>query len=150
MRLKLTREQALKRLVDAKIQLSNLKVEDLILDGFEGETEEEIFFDWARYEYGASSNELLAELVEFLGDEAVFVVGDAEKLFPCPCCGFHTLTEPGGQYDICRWCDWEDDGRTDPKAVYSPNHFGSMEAHREMLRKENRHKNSQRWGKSVR
>lgn len=30
--------------------------------------------------------------------------------FPCPCCGFSTLSEkPPGTYDICRLCGWEDD-----------------------------------------
>ena len=28
--------------------------------------------------------------------------------FPCPCCGFATLTEPGA-YEICPVCYWEDD-----------------------------------------
>jgi hypothetical protein len=32
-------------------------------------------------------------------------------LHPCPCCGFHTLSEPErGSYEICRACGWEDDG----------------------------------------
>ena len=31
--------------------------------------------------------------------------------FPCPCCGHRTLAEaPGGTYDICAVCFWEDDG----------------------------------------
>lgn len=30
--------------------------------------------------------------------------------FPCPCCGFKTLGEkPGGTYDICDVCYWEND-----------------------------------------
>jgi hypothetical protein len=30
--------------------------------------------------------------------------------FPCPCCGFYTLSEkPPGTYEICGLCGWEDD-----------------------------------------
>jgi hypothetical protein len=30
--------------------------------------------------------------------------------FACPCCGFKTFDEkPGGTYDICEVCFWEDD-----------------------------------------
>lgn len=39
----------------------------------------------------------------------------AEKIFPCPCCGYPTLHERGG-YEICELCFWEDDGQDDPRA----------------------------------
>jgi hypothetical protein len=30
--------------------------------------------------------------------------------FPCPCCGFLTLNrKPGGTFDLCPVCFWEDD-----------------------------------------
>jgi Cysteine-rich CPCC len=29
--------------------------------------------------------------------------------YPCPCCGYITLDEGPGLYDICPICDWEDD-----------------------------------------
>ncbi len=30
--------------------------------------------------------------------------------YKCPCCGFYTFNErPGGNYDICPVCFWEDD-----------------------------------------
>jgi hypothetical protein len=33
-----------------------------------------------------------------------------EGQFPCPCCGFRTLTEQApGTYEICELCGWEDD-----------------------------------------
>lgn len=28
--------------------------------------------------------------------------------YPCPCCGYHTVEEPG-HYDLCAICWWEDD-----------------------------------------
>ncbi|MCV6637184.1 CPCC family cysteine-rich protein [Candidatus Albibeggiatoa sp. nov. NOAA] len=35
-----------------------------------------------------------------------------EKLacYPCPCCGYFTLSEkPSGTFEICPVCNWEDD-----------------------------------------
>ena len=29
--------------------------------------------------------------------------------YPCPCCGYLTLSEPPGSYGICPVCFWEDD-----------------------------------------
>ncbi|MBD2546814.1 CPCC family cysteine-rich protein, partial [Planktothricoides raciborskii] len=34
-----------------------------------------------------------------------------QTLYPCPCCGYHTLTAPPPEtYSICPICCWEDDG----------------------------------------
>ncbi len=34
-----------------------------------------------------------------------------QNLYPCPCCGYHTLTaQPPETYLICPICCWEDDG----------------------------------------
>ena len=57
--------------------------------------------------------------------------------YTCPCCGYPTLSERGG-YEICRLCDWEDDGQDDPDAdkVYGgPNKGYSLTAARENFRK---------------
>lgn len=41
--------------------------------------------------------------------------------FPCPCCGFLTCDEePGGSYDICPVCFWEDD----PVQLRDPDYRG--------------------------
>ena len=33
-----------------------------------------------------------------------------EKNYPCPCCGFLTISnQPPGTFEICPVCDWEDD-----------------------------------------
>ena len=30
--------------------------------------------------------------------------------YPCPCCGYYTRSrEPGGTFDLCEVCFWEDD-----------------------------------------
>lgn len=35
---------------------------------------------------------------------------EEEKSYPCPCCGFLTLSGPTrGTFDICPVCGWEDD-----------------------------------------
>ena len=34
----------------------------------------------------------------------------AQKGYPCPCCGYLTLSEPPpGTFEICPVCNWEDD-----------------------------------------
>ena len=37
----------------------------------------------------------------------------ASTNYPCPCCGYLTLDEPPGNFDICQVCYWEDDS-SDP------------------------------------
>ncbi len=29
--------------------------------------------------------------------------------YPCPCCGFLTIDDPPGSYEICGVCGWEED-----------------------------------------
>lgn len=31
--------------------------------------------------------------------------------YTCPCCGYKTLSEKSGDYDICEICFWEDDAQ---------------------------------------
>lgn len=47
----------------------------------------------------------------------------AQKLYPCPCCGFETLSNEI-TWDVCMLCYWEDDGQNDADADepnYGPN-----------------------------
>jgi len=81
--------------------------------------------------YEGVSNGFLAELYECLTMKRVQVVGTVTALFNCPCCGYQTLNELG-DYDICEYCNWEDDGRTDPKQSGTPNR-GSMEDYRKNI-----------------
>jgi hypothetical protein len=60
-----------------------------------------------------------------------------EELLPCPCCGYKTLTEQydieeGTGYDICPYCNWEDDGTLDSNAFSSVNN-GSISDYRKAL-----------------
>lgn len=51
------------------------------------------------------------------------------KKYDCRCCGYATLDEPpGGTYDICPICFWEDDISLDPNTVSGPNHMTLIEA----------------------
>ena len=41
--------------------------------------------------------------------------------YKCPCCGYYTFDEqPGGSYDICEVCFWEDD----PEQLEDPAYEG--------------------------
>ncbi len=120
----IAREKVLNYLSKIHLKLGNVKSQELKTDGFEGATDQEIFLDWIKYQYGASPNQFLAELYEFSSGEKIVVTGDPEKLYPCKCCGFRTLTELDA-YDICRFCNWEDDGTRDPNTPSSVNR-GSM------------------------
>ncbi|HEY5994269.1 MAG TPA: CPCC family cysteine-rich protein [Gallionellaceae bacterium] len=56
--------------------------------------------------------------------------------FSCPCCGYPTLDSRAG-YDICRLCNWEDDGQDDADAAERSgcNHGYTLEAARENFSK---------------
>ena len=86
--------------------------------------------------YGVS-NGFLSELVHAILGCEVEIIGDAEKLLPCPCCGYKTLTEQydvdeGTGYDICPYCNWEDDGTIDNNIISSVNN-GSILDYRKRL-----------------
>lgn len=85
------------------------------------------------------SNGFLSEILCAITGYDIEVCGEVEKLFPCPCCGLRTLTEiynlsEGTGYDICPYCNWEDDGTTDIKAYRSINR-GSIEDYRNKIQK---------------
>lgn len=85
------------------------------------------------------SNGFLSEILCAITGYDIEVCGEVEKLFPCPCCGLRTLTEnynlsEGTGYDICPYCNWEDDGTTDIKDYRSINR-GSIEDYRNKIQK---------------
>lgn len=66
-------------------------------------------FDKIKYELIGCSNGFLSEFYLTLTGERVEVIGETQKLFSCPCCGFQTLsevydTQESTGYDICRYC----------------------------------------------
>lgn len=84
------------------------------------------------------SNGFLSEIIHAITGYEVEVYGDVEKLFTCPCCGFKTLTErfdvkEGTGYDICPYCNWEDDGTIETN-VYRSINKGSIDDYRNNLK----------------
>jgi hypothetical protein len=80
------------------------------------------------------SNGFLSETYKILVGEEVEVVGSSRELFPCPCCQYKTLfekydIEKGTGYDICDYCNWEDDGTSDLDRRSSVNR-GSLREYR--------------------
>lgn len=72
------------------------------------------------------SNGFLSEILCAITGYDIEVCGEVNKLFACPCCGLRTLTEiynpiEGTGYEICPYCNWEDDGTTDTKIYRSIN-----------------------------
>lgn len=89
-----------------------------------------INMELSEVDFEGVSNGYLSEIVYALTGYEVEVIGEVEELFPCPCCGLKTLTELydkniGTGYDICPYCNWEDDGTTDINSYRSINN-GSM------------------------
>lgn len=83
------------------------------------------------------SNGFLSELIHTITGYEVEICGEAEELYPCPCCGFKTLTErydsaEGTGYDICPYCKWEDDGTIDVD-TYSSINRGSILDYRKQI-----------------
>jgi hypothetical protein len=52
------------------------------------------------------------------------------KKYKCPCCGYYTLDDGPGRFDICQVCYWEDDGiqADDPEYWGGANHITLNEA----------------------
>jgi len=48
------------------------------------------------------------ELNTSAGESTTREISPESDLFPCPCCGYLTIEEPG-EWEICSVCFWEDD-----------------------------------------
>lgn len=112
---------------------------DQLIGSLDYETQnlESEIFDKITYELIGCSNGFLTEFYLTLTGEKVEVVGESPKLFSCPCCGFQTLSEiydvqKGTGYDICRYCQWEDDGTVDVNKSSSVNR-GSISDYRQHI-----------------
>jgi hypothetical protein len=86
-----------------------------------------------RHSFLGVINTYLEQRLAALGRPEV-VHGAVEMLGACPCCGYRTLDEPGGMYDICKVCFWEDDGTTDPERGGGPNRMTLGEARQNFQR----------------
>lgn len=112
---------------------------DQLIGSLDYETQnlETEIFDKIKYELIGCSNGFLTEFYLTLTGEKVEVIGETQKLFSCPCCGFQTLSEiydvqKGTGYDICRYCQWEDDGTVDVNKSSSVNQ-GSISDYRQHI-----------------
>ena len=70
---------------------------------------------WLRHRYLGSTNAFLRESLHKTAADITDVVGQEDKLLPCPCCGRASLSERNS-YEICKVCWWEDDGQDNARA----------------------------------
>lgn len=135
---KITRENFLKLLFETRsairkeIELSKYFDNDLLEYNFDEDFEAiEIYCQGV-------SNGFLAEIFEAITGLQVEVIGEVEKLYDCPCCELKTLTEiyntkEGTGYDICPYCNWEDDGTTETNIRSSVNK-GTIDEYRKKIK----------------
>ena len=112
---------------------------DKLLDDLEYQTGmiEKDVFDAVYHELSGCSNGFLSAFYLTLTGKKVEVIGHVQPLYACPCCGFKTLSEiydikKGTGYDICRYCQWEDDGTTEVGKHSSVNR-GSISDYRQRI-----------------
>lgn len=136
---RISRKSAIKLLsVIRKVSEANIDLKQYFEYNFLEKTEMELDI-----EVQGVSNGFLSEILGMIIGQNIEVYGDVERLFPCPCCGLRTLTEEynldkGTGYDICPYCNWEDDGTTDVN-VYTSINRGSITDYRNRI-KENYNK----------
>jgi hypothetical protein len=118
---------------NSKDQLAEL-LDDSCFD--EGSFESKLFSALSEL-YKGVSNGYLSEVYEAITGEEVEVFGEVFDLYQCPCCGRLTLSElynvdKGTGYDICDYCNWEDDGTKDIDVESSVNR-GTMTDYRRRI-----------------
>lgn len=135
---KISREVVIDTIVQYRMQFIS---EEVIRNNLEYETGDvrKDLFNAVSDELSGCSNGFLSEFYYSLIGMKVEVIGKVEELLTCPCCGFKTLSELydvniGTGYDICRYCQWEDDGTSDPEINSSVNN-GSMIEYRKRIEK---------------
>lgn len=112
---------------------------DKLIDELEGNFEniESGIFDMVYHELSGCSNGFLSDFYLTLTGDKVEVIGEIQQLLVCPCCGFRTLSEiydacKGTGYDICKYCEWEDDGTVEASKSSSVNR-GSISEYRNRI-----------------
>lgn len=137
----ISRENAIKLISDIrKVNEKEIDLKKYFEDDFLEKNIEQTELD---IEVQGISNGFLSEILSMVIGQDIEIYGDVERLFPCPCCGLRTLTEEynpdeGTGYDICPYCNWEDDGTTNIN-VYRSINRGSIEDYRYKIR-ENKNK----------
>ncbi len=59
-------------------------------------------------------------------------MGAMPERVACPCCGYRTLREGPGAYEVCAVCFWEDDD-SEPAAISGPNGISLIEGQQRYL-----------------
>ena len=154
---KITRENVFKLMAKCRLffcskdQIIEL-LEDYGVDvNADDEYIEEKLFDSLVCMYQGVSNGYLSEFYEGITGEKVEVVGEVVDLFSCPCCGYKTLAErcnpeEGTGYDICVYCNWEDDGTENIDVATSINK-GSMKDYRNRIQQNPNFYYREKWGR---
>ena len=65
--------------------------------------------------YNVEEQAILNEFFERRKVNEAYVKSHNLSICPCPCCGLPTIHERN-TYEICKVCDWEDDGQDDEDA----------------------------------
>lgn len=120
--MKITRNEAKKML--AFIDLIHLNKEDremILIDYHSNNDDFEDIEDCESYSYNKDILDYLTQqykgiinkyfeekLFQYL-NKKLLVIGEIEPLIECRCCSYKTI-EKRGNYDICKVCNWEDDG----------------------------------------
>lgn len=142
---KLSRKKAYKLIREIRSKTDQIDLLQYV-DDIDGDFSEEEKYE---LDLAGISNGFLSELICTLTGYKVEVYGEVEKLYPCPCCGYRTLTErydskEGTGYDICPYCNWEDDGTVVIDVARSINK-GSILDYRERLRRETNKYYIEKW-----
>ena len=151
---KISRDEVFDLIV--QIRLKTLKKEQTLamLEDYEIYESSNIKDDMLKvvtYSYNGTTNGFLSEIYEVVSGERVEVEGDRGKLYPCPCCGYETLSELydvhlGTGYDICKYCGWEDDGTSDRDSISSVNK-GTMNQYLKKIANESEFYYREKWYK---
>ncbi len=126
--MKISRDDVLKLLVRCRMTFNSKdQIAELMETSCDDDDtiEEDLFLTLTEL-YKGTSNGYLSEVYEAITGEKVEVIGKVYELFKCPCCNRSTLSErydleKGTGYDICDYCNWEDDGTTEIDTISSVN-----------------------------
>ncbi|WP_444889971.1 CPCC family cysteine-rich protein [Microbulbifer sp. DLAB2-AA] len=136
----ISREEVVKLVTKCRLTFNSRdELLEFLEDVGDGEVElENKVFEALSELYMGVSNGYLSELYEGVTGKKVEVIGDIAEMFQCPCCNYKTLSEiynqeDGTGYDICDYCNWEDDGTVDIDSPSSVNK-GCIKEYRDKIK----------------